>query len=92
MAFDGEIRISSSVKTTGFKAGGLRVKDCLIFTFSPPDQTKCPFAPLRQVIPIVLTTEVFTAGGAGIGGAQRPIQYPTDYGDVEMDGDLYAMR
>lgn len=55
----------------GFKAGGLTVKDCILFSMTPPEAQKAPFIELRQVVPIRLTTDVFSADGTGIGSNYR---------------------
>lgn len=57
IAYSGEIPLSETVKTSGFKAAGLSVKDCLLLTLNPPDLAKCPFGDLRQVVGVRLTTD-----------------------------------
>ncbi|KAA1469675.1 hypothetical protein DENSPDRAFT_835329 [Dentipellis sp. KUC8613] len=61
----GEIRINPDVSVGGFKAGGLWVKDCIVFTITPPDALKGPIGDLRQVIPVRLTTDPYAADGSG---------------------------
>ncbi|KAF5380687.1 hypothetical protein D9757_007043 [Collybiopsis confluens] len=48
MSFTGEITINPSIKVMGFKVGGLTVKDCILFSMTPPDVQKSPFSELRQ--------------------------------------------
>ena len=57
IAYSGEIPLNESIKTPGFRAAGLAVKDCLLLTLNPPDLTKCPFGDLRQVVGVRLTTD-----------------------------------
>lgn len=75
----------------GFKAGGLtvkvsqvsflpmlaklRIQDCILFSMTPPEAQKAPFIELRQVIPIRLTTDPFSADGTGIGGLRSDSEY-----------------
>ncbi|KAG6917071.1 hypothetical protein DXG01_004043 [Tephrocybe rancida] len=66
-AFSGEINISETVKVTGFKVAGLSVKDCILFAMMPPDQQRSPFAELRQLVPVKLTTDAWVADGTGVG-------------------------
>jgi len=70
-AFSGEITINDSVKVPGFKASGLSVKDCILFSMTPPDPQRSPFIDLRQVIPVRLTTDAWTANGTGVGVMHR---------------------
>ncbi|RDB14666.1 hypothetical protein Hypma_016341 [Hypsizygus marmoreus] len=72
-SFTGEITIHDSVKVSGFKACGLSVKDCILFSVTPPEPHRCPFHELREVIPVRLTTDVWTADGTGIGVRRRTI-------------------
>ncbi|KAF8798925.1 hypothetical protein BYT27DRAFT_6884225 [Phlegmacium glaucopus] len=51
IAYSGEISIDPAVKTVGFKAAGLSVDDCILFTVSPLYPEKSPFQDLRQVVP-----------------------------------------
>ncbi|GLB38635.1 hypothetical protein LshimejAT787_0505000 [Lyophyllum shimeji] len=69
--FSGEITISESVKVSGFKASGLSVKDCVLLSMTPPDPRRSPFNELRQVIPVRLTTDAWTADGTGVGVIHR---------------------
>jgi len=66
MAFSGTISVDPSIKVMGFRAGGLTVKDCILFSVTPPEPQKSPFAELRQVIPIRLTTDPWSADGLGL--------------------------
>ncbi|KAG6828053.1 hypothetical protein H0H92_009514 [Tricholoma furcatifolium] len=66
-AFSGEIKISDTVTVTGFKVAGLNVKDCILLSMTPPDPQRSPFADLRQLIPVKLTTDAWTADGTGVG-------------------------
>ncbi|KAF9029903.1 hypothetical protein BDZ89DRAFT_1065002 [Hymenopellis radicata] len=97
VAFSGTIRIQNSVKVAAFKAGGLSVKDCILFTFSPADPAKSPFAPLRQVVPARLTTDVWTADGTGMGanltnGSECSIpSTPEDAEYAQVEHGAYAM-
>ncbi|KZT64274.1 hypothetical protein DAEQUDRAFT_43057 [Daedalea quercina L-15889] len=65
ICFSGELRVNSQIKIGGFKAGGLSLKDYLVFSMTPPDPAKTPFNELRQVVPIRLTTDSWTSDGAG---------------------------
>ncbi|KAF5382443.1 hypothetical protein D9615_002714 [Tricholomella constricta] len=70
-SFTGEIKISDSVKVSGFKASGLSVKDCILFSMTPPDPQRSPFHELRQVIPVRLTTDAWIADGTGVGASHQ---------------------
>ncbi|EAU85980.2 hypothetical protein CC1G_03003 [Coprinopsis cinerea okayama7 len=72
IAYSGEIQFSSLVRATAFRAAGLSVKDCLLFTMNPPDPLKSPFNDLRQVIGIRLTTDPWAPGQQGTGPVARP--------------------
>lgn len=48
---------------------------------NPPDPTKSPFNELRQLVPIRLTTDVFTTDGTGLGAPSRISG--SDYSDVD---------
>ncbi|KAF8195610.1 hypothetical protein K438DRAFT_1586540 [Mycena galopus ATCC 62051] len=69
MSFSGEIPIEP-VKVTGFRIAGLSVMDCLLLTVNPPDVTKSAFVGIREVIPVRLTTDVWTEDGRGIAPRQ----------------------
>ncbi|RPD62307.1 hypothetical protein L227DRAFT_544763 [Lentinus tigrinus ALCF2SS1-6] len=60
LCFNGQIRLDPQVKIGGFKAGGLSVKDFIEFTMIPPDPPKAPFAEMRLVVPIRLTTDAWS--------------------------------
>ncbi|KAJ3504111.1 hypothetical protein NLJ89_g8111 [Agrocybe chaxingu] len=66
IAYTGEIVIDETVKVPGFKAAGLSVKDCILFTVNPLDPSKSPFGEVREVIPVRLATEPWTPNGAGM--------------------------
>ncbi|KAG5645981.1 hypothetical protein DXG03_004582 [Asterophora parasitica] len=70
-SFNGEITISDSVKVPGFKSSGLSVKDCILFSTTPPDLSRAPFHDLRQVIPVRLTTDAWADDGTGVGANHR---------------------
>jgi len=63
ISFAGEVNISP-VKIGGFKAGGLWVKDCLVFSITPPDALRGPVGDLRQVIPVRIVTDPWAADGS----------------------------
>ncbi|TFK70947.1 hypothetical protein BDN72DRAFT_838326 [Pluteus cervinus] len=67
MCFSGEITISPALKNSGFRAAGLSLQDCVLLSITPPEGKKCPFAELRQIIPVKLTTDAWMADGRGIG-------------------------
>ncbi|KDR82877.1 hypothetical protein GALMADRAFT_238510 [Galerina marginata CBS 339.88] len=66
MTYTGEI-VVNDIKVPAFRAAGLSVKDCLLFTVTPLDPGKTPFGEVREVIPVRLSTESWTPNGAGIG-------------------------
>ncbi|PPQ75815.1 hypothetical protein CVT24_002677 [Panaeolus cyanescens] len=70
IAFKGEMIVDEEIKVAGFRAAGLSVKDCILLTVTPHDPIKSPFGDLREVIPVKLATDPWSANGAGI-GAQR---------------------
>jgi hypothetical protein len=77
MTYTGEI-VVQDIKVPAFRAAGLSVKDCLLFTVTPLDPAKTPFGDLREVIPIKLSTDPWTPNGAGIGGrAESVLESPT---------------
>ncbi|KAI0315891.1 hypothetical protein OF83DRAFT_1129826 [Amylostereum chailletii] len=61
LCFSGEITIKPEYTVGGFKAGGLWVKDCIVFSITPPDTLKGPIGDLRQVIPLRLVTDPWTS-------------------------------
>ncbi|KAF6755930.1 hypothetical protein DFP72DRAFT_989989 [Ephemerocybe angulata] len=67
IAYNGEIKVDPEVAIAGFKAAGLSVKDCILFTVTPPEPAKCPFGDLRQVASVKLTTDPWNSNGAGVG-------------------------
>ncbi|KAH6912685.1 hypothetical protein BKA70DRAFT_772091 [Coprinopsis sp. MPI-PUGE-AT-0042] len=69
IAYSGQIPLNENIKTSGFRAAGLSVKDCLLLTLNPPDLARCPFGDLRQVVGVRLTTD------ACAGGARPPSAY-----------------
>ncbi|KAJ4482383.1 hypothetical protein J3R30DRAFT_3459026 [Lentinula aciculospora] len=67
VSFSGHIDIDPPIKVMGFKAGGIAVKDCILFSMTPHEAQKAPFSELRQVIPIRLTTDAWSSDGTGVG-------------------------
>ncbi|KAF7987044.1 hypothetical protein HWV62_171 [Athelia sp. TMB] len=57
MSFVGQIHVNENVVLGGFKASGLTVKDCIVLSMTPPDPVKAPYRELRQVVPVLLTTD-----------------------------------
>jgi len=57
LTFTGEITVDSEVTIGGFKAAGLWVKDCIVFSITPPDSHRGPIGDMRCVIPIRLVTD-----------------------------------
>ncbi|KZP08690.1 hypothetical protein FIBSPDRAFT_964594 [Athelia psychrophila] len=57
ISFVGEISVNDNITLGGFKASGLTVKDCIVLSMTPPDPVKCPVRELRQVVPVLLTTD-----------------------------------
>ncbi|KAH9959786.1 hypothetical protein BC827DRAFT_1134211 [Russula dissimulans] len=57
LSFSGEMNVDSEVKIGGFRAAGLWVKDCIVFTITPPYTLKGPLGDMRCVIPIRLVTD-----------------------------------
>ncbi|KAI0027740.1 hypothetical protein K488DRAFT_60566 [Vararia minispora EC-137] len=60
LAFSGEIRINPDIKVGGFKASGLWVRDCIVFSLTPPDTLKGPIGDARVVVPIRLVTDPYS--------------------------------
>ncbi|KAJ4465830.1 hypothetical protein C8J55DRAFT_440508 [Lentinula edodes] len=67
VSFSGDISIDPPVKVMGFKVGGIAVKDFMLFSMTPPEAQQAPFSELRQVIPIQLTTDVWSSNGNSLG-------------------------
>lgn len=67
IAYNGEIKVDPEVAIAGFKAAGFSVKDCILFTVTPPEPAKSPFGDLRQVASVKLTTDPWNSNGAGVG-------------------------
>ncbi|KAJ3854025.1 hypothetical protein EV368DRAFT_37689 [Lentinula lateritia] len=67
VSFSGDISIDPPIKVMGFKVGGIAVKDFILFSMTPPEAQQAPFSELRQVIPIQLTTDVWSSNGNGLG-------------------------
>ncbi|KAI0042390.1 hypothetical protein FA95DRAFT_1564348 [Auriscalpium vulgare] len=61
LTFSGEILVNPDVNVGGFKAGGLWVKDCIVFSMTPPDSLKGPIGDLRLVVPVRLVTDPWTS-------------------------------
>jgi len=81
ISYTGEIAVVNT-KVPAFKAAGLSVKDCILFTVNSLDPSKSPFSEIREVIPIRLATDPWTPNGAGIGarldaGVMQPPTPPT---------------
>ncbi|KAH0585927.1 hypothetical protein H2248_007214 [Termitomyces sp. 'cryptogamus'] len=77
-AFSGNITIDETVHVTGFRVAGLSVKDCIIFSISPPDR-RSPFAELRQTVPVKLTTDPWVADSTDI-----QIMHHTDLSEYSL--------
>ncbi|KIY63495.1 hypothetical protein CYLTODRAFT_426067 [Cylindrobasidium torrendii FP15055 ss-10] len=78
LAFDGEISLREDVGVAGFKAGGLSVKDYILFEFAPSDPAHTPFVPTRQLVPVKMTTDPWTADGLGAGRVVLPSPEETE--------------
>ncbi|CAA7262955.1 unnamed protein product [Cyclocybe aegerita] len=92
IAYTGEIVIDETVKVPGFKAAGLSVKDCILFTVNPLDPSKSPFGEVREVIPVRLATEPWTPNGAGMGARRESMLAdgsPTPPSPHRLSGDQY---
>jgi len=57
LSFAGEMNVDEEVRIGGFKAAGLWVKDCIVFSITPPDPHKGPIGDMRCVIPVRLVTD-----------------------------------
>ncbi|PBK75134.1 hypothetical protein ARMSODRAFT_951210 [Armillaria solidipes] len=90
VSFNGDIVVDDSVKIVAFKAGGLRVKDCILFTMSPAEPSKSIFSPIRQVIPTRLTTDAWTTDGTGIGVHSSSSEYSV-LGDFDAAATAFAI-
>ncbi|KAF9483515.1 hypothetical protein BDN70DRAFT_799620 [Pholiota conissans] len=78
ISFSGEIPLDPKViKVPAFRAAGLSVKDCILFTITPLDPGKAPFAPLREVVPVRLATDPWTPNGTGIGAERAFAMFET---------------
>lgn len=67
VSYSGEIVLDGKIKVPAFRAAGLSVKDCIVFTVTPLDPVKAPFSELRELIPVRLSTDQWIPNGAGIG-------------------------
>ncbi|TFK40766.1 hypothetical protein BDQ12DRAFT_679993 [Crucibulum laeve] len=76
ISFSGEIAVNDNLNVPGFRAAGLTVRDCILFTMTPLEPQRCPFMDLRQVIPVRLTTDPWTADGTGLGARNNA---PSEY-------------
>jgi hypothetical protein len=65
IAFSGEMTVSASITSCGFKAGGLFVKDYVVMSVEPPDAHKAPYRETRLVVPIRITTDLWASDGSG---------------------------
>lgn len=88
VAFNGEMIIDADIKVAGFKAAGLSVKDCILFTINPFDLLKSPFGDLREIVPVKLATNAWTANGAGIGAHRDSPAFDIPTPPSGMDGSL----
>ncbi|KAF7360432.1 hypothetical protein MVEN_00773400 [Mycena venus] len=78
MSFTGRINlVDPTLKVMGFSVPGLSVQDCILLTVAPAEgstSTKAPpFAGIREVIPVRLTTDAWTEDGRGIAVARRSL-------------------
>ncbi|KAI0249064.1 hypothetical protein BJV78DRAFT_1231044 [Lactifluus subvellereus] len=64
LSFAGEMNVNSDVTIGGFKAAGLWVKDCIVFSVAPPDPLRGPIGDMRIVVPIRLVTDPWCPGAA----------------------------
>ncbi|PCH40301.1 hypothetical protein WOLCODRAFT_67744 [Wolfiporia cocos MD-104 SS10] len=85
IAFAGEVYVKSQIKVGGFKAGGLTIKDFLVLSMTPPEPTKAPFNELRQVIPVRLTTDPWSADGARQIYADSEFSVPSSPEESRLD-------
>ncbi|KAH9983012.1 hypothetical protein BJV74DRAFT_852374 [Russula compacta] len=65
LSFAGEISVDPVVTIGGFRAAALWVKDCIVFSITPPDPLKGQIGDLRCVIPIRLVTDPAWGPNAG---------------------------
>ncbi|EIM85917.1 uncharacterized protein STEHIDRAFT_157447 [Stereum hirsutum FP-91666 SS1] len=89
ITFSGELKVSPNVQLGGFKAGGLWVKDCIVFSISPPDSLKGPIGDLREVYPIRLVTDPWESGPRA-GMIQRESSAGSDESTYEQPYLAYA--
>ncbi|VDB95747.1 unnamed protein product [Peniophora sp. CBMAI 1063] len=61
LSFSGEINIDQSVKSGAFKAGGLWVKDFIVFQLNPSNALKGPIGDARIIVPVRLVTDPYSA-------------------------------
>jgi len=71
ISYSGQITTDKSIKVAGFRAAGLSLKDCIVFTVTPFDISKSAFHELREVIPVRLTTDPWTPDGTGVSTQAR---------------------
>lgn len=51
-------------------------QDCVLLTVNPTDPSKSPFSELREVIPVRLSTDPWTANGSGLGARRESLLQP----------------
>lgn len=61
LSFSGDINIDPNVKSGAFKAGGLWVKDFIVFQLNPSNALKGPVGDARIIIPVRIVTDPYTA-------------------------------
>ena len=61
LSFSGEITINPSVKTGAFKAGGLWVKDFIVFQLNPSNALKGPIGDARIIVPVRIVSDPYSA-------------------------------
>lgn len=61
LSFSGEVNISSTVKAGAFKAGGLWVKDFIVFQLNPGNALKGPIGDARIIVPVRIVSDPFSS-------------------------------
>jgi len=91
-SYNGEIFISDDVRVSDFKAGGLSIRDFVVFSISPSDIIRAPFREMRQVLPVRLVTDLWTEDGSHVGFVSMAYSTPSSSEELGLAPELQYQR
>ena len=85
LSFSGEINIAAPVAAGAFKAGGLWVKDFIVFQLNPSNALKGPIGDARIIVPVRIVSDPYSAHtGAYIDTPPSRVSPPESVGQDEL--------